>query len=173
MENRGQIAWLSKEFWAQRSDVVSTRTNQTMSPTTVSQCQNVNHRLTRSSFCSALLLFTATKLKAFGSINDDLFIPGDKFTKKWEDFFCGECLVVVSHIMAYLDFRKADDGGGVMTSSFCFGLIFTWYHLCTFPVRIAYIYTYILSGLIWNKSLFMTTYSTSFLRAKLKKILLF
>ena len=42
--------------------------------------------------------------------------------KKMRVFFCGECLVVVSHIMAYLDFRKADDGG--MTSSFCFGLIF-------------------------------------------------
>ena len=74
---------------------------------------------------------------------------GTNSQKNERIFFCGECLVVVSHIMAYLDFRKADDGGGgVMTSSFCFGLIFTWYHLCTFPVRIAYIYTYILSGLI-------------------------
>ena len=43
-------------------------------------------------------------------------------SQKNERFFCGECLVVVSHIMAYLDFRKADDGG--MASTFCFGLIY-------------------------------------------------
>ena len=45
-------------------------------------------------------------------------------SQKNESFFCGECLVVVSHIMAYLDFRKAEDDGGMTSSTFCFGLIF-------------------------------------------------
>ena len=50
------------------------------------------------------------KLKAFGSPHqDDLFIPGDKFTKKCIEIFFSLCVVtasVVSHIMVYLELQE-------------------------------------------------------------------
>ena len=50
------------------------------------------------------------KLKAFGSPHqDDLFIPGDKFTKKmYRDFFslCVVTASAVSHIMVYLELQE-------------------------------------------------------------------
>ena len=91
MENRGQIAWLSFCSCSSKEFLVIVKSEPALSNNTRTKTkERVKRWLTFWHFASQLwiLQMPPPKLKAFGSPHqDDLFIPGDKFTKKCIEIF--------------------------------------------------------------------------------------
>ena len=131
MENRGQIAWLSKEFWAKNQPNYEPHNCES-----VSKCQ--------SSFDPLFVLLRVVAVHRHQ-------IKGFRFHQRWPLHTWGQIhkkmrgfffVVNVSLWFPTLWHIWTSGRRMMVVWPLLFVLVwFTWYHLCTFPVRIAYIHT--------------------------------